>query len=80
MTNIRSLKALVLLLELFDTIFNLPKALIEVLITELDALSPLLLVVLDSRGKCDASNQKFEHQLSIVLNILCCVACCLSCS
>jgi hypothetical protein len=80
MTNIRSLKALVLLLELFDTIFNLPKALIEVLITELDALSPLLLVVLDSIGKCDASNQKFEHQLSIVLNILCCVACCLSCS
>jgi len=78
MTNIRSLKALVLHLELFNSIFNLPKALIEMLITELDALSPLLLVVLESIGKCNASNQKFEHQLSIVLIILSCVACCLS--
>lgn len=56
MTNIRSLKALVLLLELLNTILNLPKALIEMLVTELDALSPLLIVVLDSIGKCDSSN------------------------
>ena len=56
MANIRSLKALILLLKLFDSILNLPKALIEMLVTELDALSPLLLVVFDSIGKCDASN------------------------
>jgi hypothetical protein len=55
MTNIRSLKALVLLLELFDPVLNLSKALIEMLVTELDALSPLLMVVFDSISKSDAS-------------------------
>jgi len=55
MTNIRSLKALVLLLELFDPILNLSKALIEMLVTELDAFSSLLIVVFDSIGECDSS-------------------------
>jgi hypothetical protein len=67
MTKVRSLKPLMLRLQFFNSIFNLTKTLVKMLVAELDALCSLLLEIICSICKGYSSNKKFKHKVSVMI-------------